>query len=118
MLLLLQTHKLRVVILPDACCWRDYQDRCILSVFRGSRPLPRVLDSGGFEVTRLGLQNSGSCGENVHNLFPAMRSDNRHPSDLVRVLLEKPKVLPACLPFGSVHFCKVREDADRVLLML
>jgi hypothetical protein len=31
-------------------------------VFRGPRPLPRVLDSGGFEVTRLGLQNGGSRG--------------------------------------------------------
>jgi hypothetical protein len=77
-----------------------------------------VLDFGGFEVTRLGLQNGGSRGENVHHLFPTMRSDNRHPSNLVGVLLEKPKVFPTRLPFGSVHFCKVREDTDRVLLML
>ena len=48
-----------------------------------------------------------------------MCPDNRHPGDMVGVLLEKPKsTLPACVPFGSVHFCKIREDADRVLLML
>jgi hypothetical protein len=34
-------------------------------VFRGPRPLPRGLDSGGFEVT---LQNGGSRGEIVHTL--------------------------------------------------
>ena len=87
-------------------------------MFRGPGPLPRVLDFGGFEVTRLRLKNGGSRGDNVDNLFPTMRADNRHPSDLTGVLLEKSKVIPASLPFGSVHVCKVGEDTDRVLLML
>src|SRR5271157_111203 len=117
-LLRLHTRKLGAVILPDSCCGRDYPDRSIFSVFRGPRPLPRVLDFGRFEVTRLGLQNGGTRSDNVHNLFPTMRSDHCHSSDLVCVLLEKPKLLPARLPFGSLHFCKVREDADRVLFML
>jgi hypothetical protein len=65
-LLRLHTHKLRAVIFPDPCCRRDYPDRSIFIVFRGPRPLPRVLDSGGFEVTRLGLQNGGSRGEIIH----------------------------------------------------
>jgi len=58
----LHTHKLRAVILPDPCRWRDYSDRGIFSVFRSPRPLPRVLNFGGFEVMRLGLQNGGSRG--------------------------------------------------------
>jgi hypothetical protein len=34
------------------------------------------------------------------------------------VLLEKPQIIPACLPFGSVHFRQVHQDADRVLFVL
>ncbi len=34
------------------------------------------------------------------------------------VLLEKPQIIPACLPFGSAHFRQIDEDADRVLFVL
>jgi hypothetical protein len=32
--------------------------------------------------------------------------------------LEKPQIIPACLPFGSLHFRQVHKDADRVLFVL
>ena len=34
------------------------------------------------------------------------------------VLLEKPQIVPACLPSGSVHFRQVHQDADRVFFVL
>ncbi len=32
--------------------------------------------------------------------------------------MEKPHVLPSCFPFGSLHFCQVRENADRAFSLL
>src|SRR5579863_25983 len=71
-----------------------------------------------FEVTRLRLENGCARGDNVDDFLPTIRRNNRHAGDMAVMLLEKAKVLPGCLPFSSVHFSKVGEDADRMLLVL
>ncbi len=56
-------------------------------MLRGPYPSPGVLNLGGFEVTRLRLQNRNALSQEIYNFFPTISSDDGHARNLAAVLL-------------------------------
>src|SRR5512134_22363 len=88
-------HVLRFVTRHQAALRQDRLARTRVRGIAGLDPVPRVEDVGAVVIARLGLDENGAAEDLRLELFPRPRSDHGDPFDVLRVLREKPDLLPS-----------------------